>query len=591
MPYLVGQDFRLGVDRRRRRVAGAPGSLWSAINCHLTRGGDIEKRKKFVAKWKVPANTFGLKVSVGVGYIFGSDAPAGITNPAGTTYQQFVSPNPTAPAMTALNDVALFNGQIYAIATFADGNTHHYFNGVRVAAWDDGVVRSYNTIGDMASNISALINANSAERATATVAGQVITITAKSVNVPLSITAEALNGGLVDDQTAVVAITTAADASHAEVTTVTLGGTLDIGDRFSVFVGAGTSHAYGANGNPLSKGARLFTFGTKMYVLSGSLAYFSAVADCLSWRANLNGAGFINMSIQEQGSLTLTGVGKYQTQLAFFSSDACQIWTLDPDPTKNAIAQTLLNTGAIAGRSVVSYGTNDTFYLSRSGLRSLRMRSQIGAPFASDTGNAIDKLLIEQMRILGPSVTGLAKGDIETIDGRYMLALGSAIYILSDFPGSKVSAWSWYLPTEIPNFSADWVSVDTGKYYVRSGSTIYLYGGDDGNTYDSSPADNYVVTVGLPFSGGKKLANKKTATSYGLDIENTWGVSALVDSRDENRKIFLGTATQDTYPDNAALASFEGAAYALEFVCAHAGPATLTNYAVNYDEFPLEEGV
>lgn len=590
MPYTIGQDFRLGVDRRRRRVAGPPGSLWDLENAHLTRGGDVEKRMKFVAMWTVPANTFGLKVSTGAVYVFGSAAPGTLTIPAGVTYQQFVAPS--GADMTALNDVCLFNGLIYASATFSDGGTYHFYNGVWVQSWQDGVVQSYTTsLSQIAARIAALINANTAELATATSAGNVVTITGNTPNIPLSVTAEAVSGGVLTDQTAVALTTRAASVSVPEITTVTLGGSLQLGNRFSVFVGTGTGHAYGADGNPLSMGLKLITYGAKIYAMVGSLAYFCAVDDPMTWRANLNGGGFINVANQEQGSVTITGAGKYYTQMAFFSTDSVQIWTLDPDPTINAISQTLLATGALAGRSVAPYGNNDTFYLSRSGLRSLRQRSVTGAPFANDSGNSIDALLIAEMLALGTTTTSLANGAIETINGRYMLALGTKIYVLSDFPGSKISAWSWYAPTEIPNFSADWVSVDLGNYYVRSGNTIYLYGGANGSTYDSSSEDNYVVTVGLPFSGGRKTNTDKVATAYEVSVINTWLIEALIDPRNENIRVTAGLATEDTYPDQIHPSSFDGKAFAMQFTCSTPGPATLTNYALAYEELETLEGL
>lgn len=579
MAYLIGQDFRLGVDRRRRRVAGPPGSVWELINAHLTRGGDIEKRKKFVEKWEVPANTFGLKVRAGTGYVFGSAASGTITVPSGVTYQQLVSPSPSTPAMTALNDVGLYDGKIYAIATFADGNTHHFFDGSVVTAWDDGVVRSYTaSLATIAARLAALINANADEKATAAAVGNVVTITGKTVDVALNIVAEATNGGSVNDQTAVVAITQADDATHVEITTVTLGGTLDVGDRFSITLDV---NQYGAGDNPSEVATRLITFNSKIYALAGSQVYFCSIGDCTLWRANILGAGRFNVATKEQGSLELIGVARYQTGLAFFANDTVQTWTIDEDPAKNAVDRTLLNTGTVAGRSVITYGNNDTFYLSRSGLRSLqaKMTGTI-APFVSDSGNAIDTLLIERMREIGLDQTVAAIGAIELVDGRYTLALGNKIYVLSYFPGSKINGWSWYEP----GFVADWVSVDTGQMYIRSGNTIYLYGGDDGNTYDATVDDMYPVTVGLPFLSGKRPTNDKTVNSYEVSATNTWLVEALVDPRNESRKVTLGTLSEDTAPDQEHPASFEGVSFAMKFTCSAPGAATLTNFALDFED-------
>lgn len=580
MPSTIINDFRLGVDRRRKRVSGPPGSLWTCINAHLTRGGDIEKRKKMVSKYEVPGTTFGFRKTPTAKYVFGSDVAATVTVPAGVTYQRLQSPSPLGPSMTALNDITLFDGKVYAIATYADGNTHHFYDGTWVSAWDDGVVRSYTTaLSDIASRLAALINLNSSEVATAAAVGNVITITGKTVNVSFAVSAEAINGGSVADQTATVVETQAATAGLPEISTVTLGGTLDVGDRFAITIG---DNQYGAGDNPATVATRLFTHGSKVYAMVGPTVYYCEIDDPNGWRANVNGAGFENLSNHEEGSLSLVGAARYQGDVAFFASDTAQIWTLDSDPANNAQSRVLENSGAIAGRSIMTFGNSDTLYLSRSGSRSVKSRDVSGSPFVSDIGNAIDKLLIDDMRTLGATDTALAQAMLEPVDGRYMLALGDKIYVLSYFPGSKITGWSWYEVDEVPGFSADWVSTQGGELYVRSGNTVYLYGGDDGNTYDTDDADLYVVTVGLPFMGGRKMFEDKTLVSWDMAVENEWLVEALVDPRNEARKVTLGTVDEITYPNLEYPAQIDGEMFALEMTCSEPGAASISNFTMHF---------
>jgi len=49
MPYIVVESFKGGLDRRRSDLVSAPGMLIKAENVHVTRGGEIEKRKALVA--------------------------------------------------------------------------------------------------------------------------------------------------------------------------------------------------------------------------------------------------------------------------------------------------------------------------------------------------------------------------------------------------------------------------------------------------------------------------------------------------------------------------------------------------------------
>lgn len=697
MPYVSANDFKVGVDRRRSRVAGTPGSLWTCKNAHLTRGGEVEKRYKFVEKYVLPAGTFGCLVFRGTTYVFGSIAEASLpfAVPSGVSYQRLQ--HPMSSAMVALLDATVFDGKIYAIAEYADDSVHHFYNRERVTAWDDGVIDVHlPTLADVATQIAQRINANADEVASAVAVGNVITITGETTGDDLEVTAEAENvEGGVNDQTAVVAVTTAAvtpvaevlssgyftvnagtpgvstitsilvggvevlgaTVTHttdnattagliatqvnlynsspeytavaegtrvtiraaagtgatpngftiagavaggmslsspidfaggvtavtgvAQVVTVTLGGTAETGDRFVVTIG---ENQYGAGDNPANKATRIITHRSKIYALAGEIVYFCAVDDPLTWRANVNGAGFINTATREAGSLDLIGAGKYQGNIAFFSYNAVQIWTLDEDPLRNVPLDTLQNTGSVAGGSIQAYGNNDTFYLARSGLRSLRARDSSDSAFVSDVGNAIDTLLLSEMADLTEDELADAQAIIEPVDGRYWLSLGDKLYVLSSFPGAKIAAWSWYET----GFAIDLMSVDSGKVYVRSGDTIYLYGGDTGREYDASAGDNYEVEVGAPFYGTTRGADDKTLTAYDAAVEGTWTVEVLVDPRDENRKVTLGEISEITFPNKAHMANGYGTHYAPLLTCATPGAAKVISFTLHYEnEEPL----
>ena len=47
-----------------------------------------------------------------------------------------------------------------------------------------------------------------------------------------------------------------------------------------------------------------------------------------------------------------------------------QIWTLDPDPTKDTLNQLLRMGSVSAAQSIVQFGTGDVLFLSDSGVRS-----------------------------------------------------------------------------------------------------------------------------------------------------------------------------------------------------------------------------
>src|SRR5260370_42363689 len=106
-------DHKYGMDRRRERVAGVPGTLWNAKNVQISRGGEIERPKRFTPTYTLPAGqTFGLAALRGQIYTFGSLAPGSVTMPHGVEYPQCAAP--TGAAMTSVLDVKTPNGPLYA---------------------------------------------------------------------------------------------------------------------------------------------------------------------------------------------------------------------------------------------------------------------------------------------------------------------------------------------------------------------------------------------------------------------------------------------------------------------------------------------
>lgn len=49
MPYIVVENFKGGLDKRRSDLVSSPGTMIKAQNVHVTRGGELEKRKAFFA--------------------------------------------------------------------------------------------------------------------------------------------------------------------------------------------------------------------------------------------------------------------------------------------------------------------------------------------------------------------------------------------------------------------------------------------------------------------------------------------------------------------------------------------------------------
>lgn len=182
MSYLVVSNFNDGLDTRRVAVTEKPGTLVICDNAHITRGGEVEKRKAFVPYAQLPPGlTFGLQAAGGNLYVFGSGATPP-NQPPNVQYQRLISPQ--GDALSGILSTDTFNGSIYAVALFANGEIYHYYGGNRVTTWDSISQGVAGTVG-VATAFAAAISKDS--NFTATSLGSVTTITETSTNVPFTI--------------------------------------------------------------------------------------------------------------------------------------------------------------------------------------------------------------------------------------------------------------------------------------------------------------------------------------------------------------------------------------------------------------------
>lgn len=329
----------------------------------------------------------------------------------------------------------------------------------------------------------------------------------------------------------------------------------------------------GTSGGTYTPGEFVWTSGNKVYQLSESVLFFSGIDSPTEWLDASLGAGFINMSNQAAGSEKLKAMANYYQNAAVFSERAVQIWFLDPDPDKNSQLQVLSNTGTIAGHSVVQFGDNDVFYLSETGVRSLRARDSSNAAFVGDVGNPIDDIIRSEIQSSRSNAV-IAKGVIEPREGRYWLAIGAKIYVFSYFPGSKVQAWSTYEP----GFTVDAFAVQGEKLYVRdTANKLYLYGGTTGTTYDSS-----TVTATIPFLDAGSPATTKAYSAIDIACDGVWAVNVATDPRDITKTELIATVPDTTYGMGSA--AFQGLSthIGLKLTNTDPGSAKVANLVVHY---------
>lgn len=685
MAYLSIADFKFGLDRRRPRVAGVPGTLWLGTNVHISRGGDIERAKKFVATYALPAGTFGLGTIRGQLYVFGS-ADLSASMPTGVQYQRLTASG--SPNMTRVLWQNTFDGKHYVIADYDDGNIHHFYNGSAISGLNSlaDANSSFTTLADY---LARKVNADPA--VTATSFGSTILITAVTPGTAFTLAAATVDNGGTNDQTAtvatvqanvagvtevratgtvtitggtrapgvnmvsaltvngtalisapvdwvssnsatatalvnainnysttsgytasavgaavtiqaapgtgatpngyVVAVTLGGGVSAttanmaggvtmvnavAQISTVALGGTYQATDKFTITVN-GTD--YVATGRASGHGTSAYVHKKREWLTAGSLYRYCKLNDATDWTdANASsGAGFINLSNDSDGTERLVASVQYQTSVAIFARKSVRVYTLNTDAQENAFVQSIDNTGAIAPRSVIAYGNTDVFYLDDTGIRSIKARDASNAAFVSDTGSSIDPFVQAWTATLSEDVIEAAVAVIEPVDGRYWLAIGGRIFVLSYFPASKVNAWSHYEP----GFTVtDFARIDR-KVYARDDDTIYLYGGADGNTYPG--AGEQISTVELPFMSAQKPATFKKWQGFDMACEGQWDVDLLCDPNDETKVINVGIITQTTYglPHIAVIGEFP--LFAVKAVANAAGNAKISSMAFHYE--------
>jgi hypothetical protein len=691
MPQLLIEDFKAGLDTRRSAFTAPPGSLRELVNAHITRGGEIEKRKAF-SQFADATGTVGLHVARDQVHVFGS-GPRPMTLPQQVTYVRLQAPD-TELDLVEILDSETFNGLVYVIGRFSDGSIYHYYNGARVTDWDalsETLAGNDGVAAFLAQEIGVLA------AVTASATGNTVTITAAQAGTPFTYEGRTTNNGSLPDQDVVMTLTqpnleniparvsfrvigggsgsgntitsilagvvellgapvawntsnlvtmvdivsainenddhefTAAlvdnavrvtapvgtgatyngnalditsggsitfeavstpafefkggQDEQAQVVTAEIVGTFEPADRYVIVI---NNAVLATTGLAVGVGTTVKAFGDKLYSTAQSVLFFSGIAgnplvpDPTWWDAASRVAdpddlppGFIDMSTKYAGADALTGVGIYQDLLAIFSTRAIELWSVDPDPRLNRRVQTLLSIGSLAPKSIYEYGDQDLFFLSESGLRSLRARDSSNVASTFDPGIFIDSELRDYILNAGGSVIADAVSVVEPTDGRYLLALGDRVYVYTTYPGSRVNAWSRY---DLGAPVTEW-AVTSRQLYARVGDNLLLYGGDTGMRYDSAR-----VVVDLPYLDGGNPSQDKTMTHLGLGLIGEWSLYLYTEPRKPNHRDYLGTIDGDTYGSIGKYpVAGRSSHFRLRLENESEGPALLANMSIHYN--------
>ncbi len=595
MPDQVVSHFGRGLDLRREEVSSLSGALSKAINSHVTPGGEIEQRKALVAmSGSLPtlagANaTFGLASDGDNLYVFGSATAAALTIPTGLTYQRLA--HPSSHAMTALLDWTLYEGDIYASAQYSDGSVLHFKDAVRVTDWFDGKARgSFEIEGGVASSGSVVtsITVNGVEALSATMTLGSLSLSDFAATLAARISSHVSS----PDYTAV------ASGSQVVIISATAGTTANgfvIGVTSSgVSIGSFMAMANGAADSSGTPGSSVLTLGGKLYTDADDRVHFSADGDATEFNDDgENGAGFFQPGVHSGGAADVRALGSFLNPegqslagatLLVLARAAIQVWHVETNDDNNTMLQVIDKRGTRARNCNVDYNNRHVFLSPKNGVQAVQMngaRAEI-----TDLGGGVNKEVKVYAATLTSDQRDAAVAAVNPDDDRLWVALGSRVYVLSDYPEGvpvPVFAWSRY----DPGFSISDLAVAGDKLYARSSNTVYAYGGTDGETYDAC-----TVHVRIAYLDAGVPSSYKNLIGVDAAVRGNWMMAVNPDLNDTAQLATIANLTGVTF----GIGSIPGAVnrethLAVELMRAETGPAVISSFVLHYQFDQTIDGV
>lgn len=364
-------------------------------------------------------------------------------------------------------------------------------------------------------------------------------------------------------------------AAVAQVVTVALGGTFGATLEVSITVGATT---YQATGQASGIGLSLYVYLNRIYSCANTHVQYCTLADPSNWSDTdpSSGAGFINIASQQNGSERLVGICGYATYAAIFSARQVVLYSFEADATQVSVFQSMHNQGCIAARSFQDFATTDVFYLDLSGVRSLRERDTTFTAYAADVGSAVDTPVQAWISQVGLGAAAKACSIIEPLDGRYMVAVGSRIWVYSYFPSTQIGAWSHY----DPGFTVQAFTAIKEQLYCYDGTTVYLYGGASGQVYPDD--DTMLPVITFPFHSPGDPGAFKIWTEIDIIANGVWALTFYPNPNDLSETLNGGKIVNNTYHGPTNNVCGRSQLISMQLTCSSAGYADFSSITLNY---------
>jgi len=144
---------------------------------------------------------------------------------------------------------------------------------------------------------------------------------------------------------------------------------------------------------------------SKVYAADNDVIRFSATSDASDWTSTAD-AGFLPYGLQNYGNTPVQALGLYRSNLVAFNANGFQMWQVDEDPA-NAALLDAIPVGSVYHKAL-SPISNDLFFLSALGVRSMGISGGSGNLEAGDVGVPIDTLVQGAISALSSDVVPLA---------------------------------------------------------------------------------------------------------------------------------------------------------------------------------------
>ncbi|MAO52654.1 MAG: hypothetical protein CML16_17470 [Pusillimonas sp.] len=321
---------------------------------------------------------------------------------------------------------------------------------------------------------------------------------------------------------------------------------------------------------PHSKAVIKASTANKIFAANGETVRYCATDKPRDW-TTANDAGFLPTGLRFQGARDAKALGIYKNNLVVLTQDGGQTWSVDPDPTRMALTDTVDNVGTNFPKTVTNV-SGDLYFLSDFGFRSITTQQWTNNLSDADVGSPIDDLVKPVIR----NTPFVPTSFFHYGTGQYLCIVGNIIFVYSLSRSSKIAAWSRYtIPSTVDAFAEL-----NGTLYFRSGDSVYRFAPD---AYDDD-GQPFKVSLELPYMDLKAPGQLKQIMGVDLVMEGECDFSIGFDVRNADCYTPVVRLRGNTRPGGMIPMSCSGTEFSLRFNCLNKKLFRLDSATLYYEE-------